>query len=101
MNAMRIVVMSIAGVLFALSLVAAIFVAANWAPERSVAELQARWAPPPSTFLDVAGMKVHVRDEGPRDDKSPIVLAAWNRFLPSRLGGLGAGAERQEARDPL
>jgi pimeloyl-ACP methyl ester carboxylesterase len=74
LNAMRIVVMSIAGVLFALSLGAAIFVAANWAPERSVAELQARWAPPPSIFLDVAGMKVHVRDEGPRDDRSPIVL---------------------------
>ena len=71
---MKIVVMSVAGVLFALALMAAIFVAANWAPERSVAELRARWAPPPSIFLDVAGMEVHVRDEGPRDDKSPIVL---------------------------
>lgn len=71
---MKIVVMSVAGVLFALSLVAAVFVAANWAPERSVAELQGRWAPLPSTFLDVAGMKVHLRDEGPRNDKSPIVL---------------------------
>ena len=74
MNAMKIIVMDVAGVLFALVLTAAIFVAANWAPERPVAELQARWAPPPSKFLDVAGMKVHLRDEGPRDDKSPIVL---------------------------
>ena len=71
---MKIVVMTVAGVLFALALLAVIFVAANWAPERSVAELRARWAPPPSTFLDVAGMKVHVRDEGPREDKSPVVL---------------------------
>ncbi len=51
-----------------------IFIALNWAPEKSVAELQSRWAPPPSTFLDIAGMKMHVRDEGPRDDASPIVL---------------------------
>jgi pimeloyl-ACP methyl ester carboxylesterase len=50
------------------------FVAINWAPDRPVAELTARWAPPPSTFVDVAGMRVHLRDEGPRDDPSPIVL---------------------------
>ena len=50
------------------------FVAATWAPERSVTELRARWAPPPSTFLQAAGMQVHLRDEGPRDDPSPIVL---------------------------
>ena len=53
---------------------AAIFIAANWAPERSVEDLRARWAPPPSTFIDVGGLKVHVRDEGPRNDESPIVL---------------------------
>src|SRR3984893_16277427 len=50
------------------------FVAVTWAPERSVAELQARLAPPPSVFVDVAGMKVHLRDEGPREDASPLVL---------------------------
>jgi pimeloyl-ACP methyl ester carboxylesterase len=71
---MRIIGLSIVGVLFTLVLLAVSFVAANWAPERSVEQLRARWAPPPSTFLDVAGMKVHLRDEGPRDDKSPIVL---------------------------
>jgi pimeloyl-ACP methyl ester carboxylesterase len=36
--------------------------------------LTARWAQPPSTFIDVAGMRVHVRDEGRRDDPVPIVL---------------------------
>ena len=50
------------------------FVAANWAPDRPVAELKTRWAPPPSAFVDVAGMQVHLRDEGPRDDPTPIVL---------------------------
>jgi pimeloyl-ACP methyl ester carboxylesterase len=64
----------VGGIVAALVLALALFIAATWAPERSVAELAARWAPPPSVFLDVAGMKVHLRDEGPRDDASPIVL---------------------------
>ncbi|MEW6736370.1 MAG: hypothetical protein AB1489_34075, partial [Acidobacteriota bacterium] len=51
-----------------------LLIAVNWAPDRPVSELQTRWAPPPSTFVDVAGMKVHLRDEGPRDDSLPIVL---------------------------
>ena len=44
------------------------------APDRSVAELSARWAPPPSQFIALQGMQVHVRDQGPRDDAEPIVL---------------------------
>jgi pimeloyl-ACP methyl ester carboxylesterase len=66
--------MIIAGVLVVLALAVGVFVAATWAPERTVAELQGRWAPPPSVFVDVAGMKVHLRDEGLREDASPIVL---------------------------
>ena len=50
------------------------FIALNWAPDRPLNELKARWAPPPSVFIDIEGMSVHVRDEGPRDDPSPIVL---------------------------
>jgi pimeloyl-ACP methyl ester carboxylesterase len=50
------------------------FVAVTWAPELTVEELRPRWAPPPSVFLDVDGLKVHLRDEGPRDDPSPLVL---------------------------
>lgn len=49
-------------------------VIATWAPDRSVAQLSARWAPAPSRFVSVAGMQVHVRDEGPRNDPHPIVL---------------------------
>jgi len=48
--------------------------ATNWAPDRPVSELTARWAQPPSMFMDVAGLQAHVRDEGPRDDPAPIVL---------------------------
>lgn len=46
----------------------------SWAPDRPVSELAQRWAPPPSQFIEVAGMQVHLRDEGPRDDAHPIVL---------------------------
>ena len=55
-------------------LVLAVFVAATWEPDRPLSELKARWAPPPSTFVDVQGMNVHLRDEGPRSDPVPIVL---------------------------
>jgi len=62
------------GVLSALVLALAVFVAMNWAPDRPVSALRARWAQPPSTFIDVQGMHVHLRDEGPRTDPVPIVL---------------------------
>ncbi len=47
---------------------------ATWAPDRTVAQLSARWAQPPSQFIAVNGMQVHLRDEGPRNDALPIVL---------------------------
>ena len=49
-------------------------IVAVWAPDKPLAELQARWAGAPSKFITVAGLQVHVRDEGPRDDPLPIVL---------------------------
>ena len=49
-------------------------VAWNWAPDRPVADLKPRWALPPSQFVAVDGMLVHLRDQGPRDDPAPIVL---------------------------
>lgn len=58
----------------ALALLVAGYVALNWAPDRTVEELSARWAAPPSKFVDLNGLKVHVRDEGRRDDPVPIVL---------------------------
>ena len=63
------------GVLILLTTLA---VALSRAPDRPVQTLVARWAPPPSDFIDVKGMVVHVRDEGPRhagkDDPVPVVL---------------------------
>jgi pimeloyl-ACP methyl ester carboxylesterase len=42
--------------------------------DRPPEALVARWALPPSDFVEVAGLAVHVRDEGPRGDPTPIVL---------------------------
>jgi pimeloyl-ACP methyl ester carboxylesterase len=74
MRKARMTILILGCVLAAAALGVAIVVAANWAPDKSVEELEPRWAPPPSTFLDVLGMHVHLREEGPRDDPSPIVL---------------------------
>tara|TARA_R110001592_G_scaffold7321_12_gene41131 strand:+ start:573 stop:1529 length:957 start_codon:yes stop_codon:yes gene_type:complete len=46
----------------------------NQAPDKSVAELSKRWAAEPSQFMQIAGMNIHFRDEGPKSDEDPIVL---------------------------
>ena len=51
-----------------------VFIALNWAPDRSVEEVKSRWAKAPSQFVEIDGMQVHLRDEGPRNDLTPIVL---------------------------
>jgi pimeloyl-ACP methyl ester carboxylesterase len=60
----------LAGVLF----FGTIGVIATWAPDLPVEELKGRWAPPPSRFVEVNGIQVHLRDEGPHDDPVPVVL---------------------------
>jgi pimeloyl-ACP methyl ester carboxylesterase len=45
-----------------------------WAPDVPPAALTERWATPPSQFITLDGLSVHLRDEGPRDDAQPIVL---------------------------
>ena len=44
------------------------------APDRAVETLVARWAPPPSDFIDIKGQLVHYRDQGPADDPTPLLL---------------------------
>ncbi len=65
-----------------------------WAPDKPVALLTARWAPPPSRFVALRGMQVHLRDEGPRTDSVPIVLVhgtsaslhTWDGWAESMRG---------------
>lgn len=48
--------------------------AAVWEPDLPLERLKARWAPPPSTFIEINGQQVHLRDEGLRHDPVPILL---------------------------
>lgn len=59
------------GVLMILS---AVLLALTRAPDVPAEGLVERWAPAPSDFIEVRGMVVHVRDEGPRGDPEPVVL---------------------------
>ena len=52
----------------------ALAVILTWEPDRQIGELAARWAPPPSRFVEIDGIQVHLRDEGPRDDPEPVIL---------------------------
>lgn len=71
---MKNLVKGLLAALAAILLVTGGIVAATWAPDRSVDELKGKWATSPSRFITVAGMSVHLRDEGPREDPLPIVL---------------------------
>ncbi len=78
----------------ALLVLSAVALALSRAPDRSVESLVARWAPPPSDFVEVNGMVVHVRDQGPRGDPLPIVLIhgtsaslhTWEGWVKSLTG---------------
>lgn len=71
---MRLALKVVAWTLGLLAALMAGFIVTNRVPDRPVEELTARWAQPPSQFAEIAGMPVHLRDEGPRDTALPIVL---------------------------
>ena len=54
-----------------LLILSAVALALARAPDVPVEGLVARWAPPPSDFIEVKGQTVHLRDEGPRHDGGP------------------------------
>ena len=68
----------------------AVLIVTNWVPDRPVSALVGRWARPPSQFLDVGGLKVHLRDEGVVSDAAPIILIhgtssslhTWDGWVP-------------------
>lgn len=71
---MKLIIRIVGVLLLACGVFAVAGIVATWAPDRAVASLAGRWAAPPSQFIEVEGMQIHVRDEGPRDDPMPIVL---------------------------
>lgn len=56
-----------------ISLIIIIFILFGYS-DRSVDELKAIHAPPPSAFISIDGMDVHYRDEGNKADALPLVL---------------------------
>jgi pimeloyl-ACP methyl ester carboxylesterase len=70
-------------------------VVATWEPDRPVEALTARWAQPPSRFVPVLGMSVHVRDEGPASDPLPIVLLHGTSASLHTWDGWAAGLRGQ------
>ena len=63
-----------AGIAAVFALCVAAGIAWNWAPDRPLQDLTQQWAPPPSRFIDVNGLSVHIRDEGVADDPVPVLL---------------------------
>ncbi|RZL39774.1 MAG: alpha/beta fold hydrolase [Rubrivivax sp.] len=55
-------------------MLAALGFAVSKAPDRSLESLVPRWAPPPSDFVELDGLLVHFRDQGPTSDPLPLVL---------------------------
>lgn len=64
----------LAGLFLLLLLLVGGLLAWSWAPDLPLEQLKAHWAPPPSQFIELDGMSVHLRDEGPRDDPAPLLL---------------------------
>jgi pimeloyl-ACP methyl ester carboxylesterase len=57
-----------------LLMLAALGFAVSKAPDRSLESLVPRWAPSPSDFVELDGLLVHYRDQGPSSDPLPLVL---------------------------
>ncbi len=52
-----------------------------WTPDLDRATLEARHAGPPSRFVDAAGLRLHVRDSGPRDAPAVLLLHGFGASL--------------------
>jgi pimeloyl-ACP methyl ester carboxylesterase len=52
-----------------------------WTPDRPRAALEARHAAPPSAFVEVEGVRFHLRDTGPRDAPAVLLLHGFGSSL--------------------
>ena len=68
----------------ALALLALVLLAAGWwlyTPDAPRAALEAQWAASPSRFIEAAGLRVHVRDTGPRAAPAILFLHGFGSSL--------------------
>lgn len=70
--------------------------AAMWlyTPDEDPARLRAAHAGPPSAFLDVAGLRLHIRDTGARDGPAVLMLHGFGSSLHSWEGWAERLADR-------
>jgi pimeloyl-ACP methyl ester carboxylesterase len=52
-----------------------------WTPDKSRAELESRYLASPGDMRDVAGVRLHVRDTGPRDAPAVIMIHGFGASL--------------------
>jgi pimeloyl-ACP methyl ester carboxylesterase len=52
-----------------------------WTPDKARAELEARYANAPTDFVEVAGVRLHVRDTGPKGAPAVILLHGFGSSL--------------------
>ncbi len=67
--------------LIILAIVTAGALAWLYTPDKPRAALEAQYARPPSEFLDIAGLRLHVRDTGPREAAAVIFLHGFGASL--------------------
>jgi pimeloyl-ACP methyl ester carboxylesterase len=67
--------------LIAAALIIAAVALALWTPDRSRATLEARYARGPGDFVEAAGLRMHVRDTGPRTAPVIILLHGFGASL--------------------
>jgi pimeloyl-ACP methyl ester carboxylesterase len=60
-----------------------------WTPDKDRATLEARYSNPATDFVEAAGLRLHVRDSGPKDAPAVILLHGfggslhtWERWAP-------------------
>jgi alpha-beta hydrolase superfamily lysophospholipase len=68
----------------ALALLLVALLGAGWylySPDQPRGALERRWAPTPSQFVEVAGVRLHIRDTGPRDGPAVLLIHGFGSSL--------------------
>ena len=68
----------------ALALLLVALLGAGWylySPDQPRSTLERRWAPAPSQFVEVAGVRLHIRDTGPRDGSAVLLIHGFGSSL--------------------
>lgn len=92
------------GTLIATLLLLVLLLGAGWAwtPDLPTTDLQARWAPPPSRFVEAGGLRWHLRDTGPAEaategpQATPVLLLHGFGSSLHTWDGWAAALEKQQ-----